>query len=113
MGTKIPEALQGIPNFPHEIRWHEAEFPPHSLDPEWMPHVGAWGWTVIGHDYHYDRREAELAALRDYRIGAFYLWGAEATRWDVLRTLVSAYQQDRGGRFKYRAAVRFQGAQAR
>lgn len=93
MGTKIPLALRSLPNFPHEVQYHDEHFPMEALDPEWMPTVGAWGWTVIGHDYSYDKNELELAALRDYNIGAFYLWGSEASRWETLRVFANAFDK--------------------
>lgn len=78
---------------PVGIHWHDQNFPQEALDDEWLPSVGAWGWTVIGQDYHYHKREHEAAALRDYSIGCFYLWGAEAKRWDTMRLFAKAFDK--------------------
>ena len=42
--------------------------------------AGGWlkrSWAVLGFDWSYHLNQAELAAIRQYRIGVFYLWGAE------------------------------------
>lgn len=62
-------------------------------DDEWLPVVGAWGWTVLGHDYSFHENESELAAIRDYNIGAFYLWGPEDSPWEVLRAFARGYDK--------------------
>lgn len=93
VGVTIPQALQSVTHFPDEVHWHEQHFPPDAADADWLPVVGAWGWTLIGHDFNWDRNELELAALRDYHIGAFYLWGAEESRWETLRCFAAAYDR--------------------
>jgi hypothetical protein len=60
-------------------------------DDVWLPVVGSWGWTVLGHEYSFHENENELAALRDHNIGAFYLYGAEDSPWEVLRAFVRGY----------------------
>ncbi len=62
-----------------------------ALDDAWLPEVGRWGWFVIGQDNNYHNNAPELAALKTYNVGAFYLWGAEEHRWEAMRCLARAY----------------------
>jgi hypothetical protein len=72
----------------HQERFHEAE-----PDDSWLPAVGAAGWIVVGQDYSYHKRETEAAALRLYNMGCFYIWGAQARRWDTMRLFARAYDR--------------------
>lgn len=76
---------------PVQVEYHQNWFPYHEPDDKWLPLVGGRGWTVIGHDSKYHLLPNELLALRQYSMGCFYLWGAEATRWQKMRVLALAY----------------------
>lgn len=52
-----------------------------------------WEWFVIGQDYRYHARPNELFAIKQYKIGCFYLWGSEAPQWDSLRVFAKAYDR--------------------
>lgn len=92
VGTAIPKALidylkpRGI-----TVEYHQAHFDMAAPDDVWLPIVGGWGWTVIGQDHNYHNNSPELAALRTHNVGAFYLWGAEETKWDTMRCFARAY----------------------
>lgn len=60
-------------------------------DDEWLPVVGKRGWTVVGHDCNYHENAPELAAVKQYKVGAFYLWGAEAPRWETMRVFAKVF----------------------
>ena len=62
-------------------------------DDRWLPIVGQWRWTVIGQDYSYHKNQAELAAIKQYGIGCFYLWGSEAPDWEILRCFARGYDR--------------------
>jgi hypothetical protein len=91
-GTAIPKALidylkpRGI-----SIEFHQAHFDMAADDDVWLPIVGAWGWTVIGQDYNFHNNSPELAAIKAHNVGAFYLWGAEATKWETFRCFARGY----------------------
>ena len=59
----------------------------------WMARVGALGWTLIGHDSRHHLEKAELAAIKQYDIGCFYVWGAEAPRWQKMLCLLRSYER--------------------
>lgn len=62
-------------------------------DDIWLPAVGQFGWTVIGHDHSYHKRPSELAAIKQYGIGVFYLWGATAPSWRYFQCLARAWDR--------------------
>ncbi len=37
--------------------------------------------------------QSELVAIKQHKIGCFYLWGAEAKRWEKMRVFVLAYNR--------------------
>lgn len=57
-------------------------------DDVWLPFVGSNGWFVITQDYNLHVHLNELRAIQQYNIGVFYLWGATAPKWDVMRLFV-------------------------
>lgn len=92
VGTVVPGLLHRRElRFPVAIEWHERHFAKDALDDQWLPVIGSWGWTVIGHDSSYHLNLSELAAIKQYGIGCFYLWGAEVTRWEKLQCFARAY----------------------
>lgn len=53
--------------------------------------VGGYGWFVVGQDYSYHLHRSELAAIKDYDVGCFYLPGAQASRWEIMRYFARCY----------------------
>jgi hypothetical protein len=92
VGRAIPEALR-ILRLRVQVEYHQLHFPADEQDDRWLPVVGAWGWLVIGQDYKYHRMPSELYALRRYSVGCFYLWGAQAPRWETMRVFAKAYDR--------------------
>lgn len=92
VGIKIPQALRLL-DLPHQVEFHQQHFGPDEKDDVWLPFVGTWGWFVIGQDYKYHRLPNELAALKQYDMGCFYLWGAGARKWETMRVFARAYDR--------------------
>jgi hypothetical protein len=93
LGTSLPKALIEL-HFDrqfNEMHYHQQLFPQNSPDDDWLPKVGQWGWTVIGHDSQHHAKESELSAIKQYRIGCFYLWGWESKRWEKMQCFARAY----------------------
>lgn len=93
VGTALPRALLVLRfnvQF-HGLHYHQQHFPMDCLDDIWLPQVGQWGWTVVGHDSQHHAMPNELSAIIQYNIGCFYLWGAEARRWEKMRCFARAY----------------------
>jgi hypothetical protein len=94
VGTCVPLALIQL-HFDkqfHEMHYHQQLFAIEEKDDVWLPQVGQWGWTVIGHDSSHHLNEAEISAIKQYNIGCFYLWGSEAKRWEKMQCFARAYE---------------------
>ena len=91
IGISLPRAL-GVLKLPTRVEHHQDHFPIDARDDDWMPRVGSMGWTLIGHDSRHHWEESELLAIRQHEIGCFYLWGAEALRWEKMRCFLRAYE---------------------
>ena len=89
-GKAIPTALRRLGVM---VEFHGLHFARDAEDDEWLQLVGQWGWFVVGQDYHYHLRPNELATLKQYSVGVFYLWGAQATKWETMRVFARAYDR--------------------
>jgi PIN like domain len=92
VGTAVPRALKQL-KLPVRVENHESHFNKEAPDDEWLAAVGSREWFVIGHDHMLHRRANELQAIRQYSVGVFYLWGANATRWEKMRVFARAYDR--------------------
>lgn len=92
VGTALPRAL-AVLGLPTRVECLQNHFPSDSQDDQWMPVVGARGWILIGHDRMHHRRIPENSAIQQYEMGCFYLWGAQAPRWEKMRCFLNAYER--------------------
>ena len=92
IGTIVPQVLVRL-KIPVQVEWHEKHFRYDEFDDVWLPVVGQKGWIVIGHDKKYHLMPNELMAIKQHKIGCFYLWGAEAIRWEKMRIFALAYER--------------------
>ena len=92
VGTALPRALNVL-RLPTRVEYLQNHFPADSQDDQWMPVVGARGWILIGHDRMHHRRHPESSAIHQYEMGCFYLWGAQALRWEKMRCFLNAYER--------------------
>jgi len=92
VGVTIPEVLAKLKP-PVEITYHQKHFKSDAPDDEWIPAVTNWGWTIIGQDYSYHKNPSELAAMKQYGAAVFYLWGAEATKWETMRCFARGFDK--------------------
>ena len=92
VGTTIPRTLRRL-KVPVGIEWHQENFDCNSPDDEWLPQVGVNGWAVLGFDWSYHLNQAELAAIQQYDIGVFYLWGSDARTWERMFCFAKAYER--------------------
>lgn len=90
----MPEALLRV--LPMPVQFHhdpKHQYPPEMPDDQWLTDVGEKGWIVFSHDRKFHKEEAEAMAIRQHGMGCFYLWGAEASSWEKLRSFVRAYDR--------------------
>ena len=89
-GTPLAMVILELPGL--SIEFHENHFQQDEPDEDWLPVVGDWGWDVIGHDSRHHTRRKELDAIKQHRMGCFYLWGAQSQGWEKARCLLTAYE---------------------
>jgi len=95
VGTCLPLALIQL-HFDRqfsEMHFHQQLFAMGEPDDSWLPKVGQWGWTVVGHDSQHHLKENEISAIKQYGIGCFYLWGWHAKRWEKMQCFARAYDR--------------------
>ena len=92
VGTALPRALDVL-RLPTPVEYLQNHFSADAQDDEWMPVVGSRGWILIGHDRMHHRRFPESSAIQQYAMGCFYLWGAQARRWEKMRCFLNAYER--------------------
>jgi PIN like domain len=77
--------------FHHDPR-NKFRFHQETPDDEWLAKVGTEGWIVFSHDRKFHSNLAECAAIKQYKIGCFYLWGANSGPWDKVSCFVRSYE---------------------
>lgn len=92
VGTALPRALDVL-RLPTQVEYLQNHFSIDAQDDEWMPVIGSRGWVLIGHDRMHHRRSPERSAIQEYGMGCFYLWGAQARRWEKMRCFLNAYER--------------------
>lgn len=80
-----PRKLLGLPRLPKQ----KTLFSPTEADDVWLQYVGQKGWVVFTQDrkFHREGYENELSAIKQFNVGCFYIWGAEATKWEKMKAL--------------------------
>ena len=98
IGKVIPEVLHRLKTPEFTVR-HYLQCYPNTAnvlergDDFWLKEVGERGWFVISQDYNLHVKENELYALKQYKIGCFYLSGASSSKWDIFRNFMRAYDR--------------------
>lgn len=95
IGKRLPQALLHL-RPPCGVEFHLGQkqaFAADAPDDEWLSVVGARGWVVVTHDAKFHRVPIELAAIRQHRIGVFYLAGAELPTWERARIFFRAFDR--------------------
>ena len=54
----------------------DSEFTQTTPDDEWLAKVGAERWIVFSHDRKFHKRLPQRTAIKQHKVGCFYLWGA-------------------------------------
>jgi len=107
VGRRVPEALSflGVKNVVHHhtprsvlglkpVSGHKGLFADDEKDDSWLKFVGEKGWIVLTQDSKFHKKgfENELSAIKQYSVGCFYIWGAEAEKWQKMIALCKAYE---------------------
>lgn len=96
-GSSLPEALRKAkPPFSVEYQGDSRgvfRFKQDTPDDVWLSAVGSKGWIVLSHDRKFHQIAAECAALKQHKVGCFYLWGSDAPTWKKLHCFMRAHEQ--------------------
>lgn len=83
-----PQLAAGMKGFGEDVV-HLTEFlEPDVPDPEMLARVGSEGWYLVTRDDRIRYRPAESAAIRDHRVGAFFMGGKNLRRCQLIQQLV-------------------------
>jgi len=101
VGWRVPEALRLLG---HTVVHHNTRrkslglkekstlktlFTPAEKDDVWLEYVGQKGWLVFTQDRKFHRAgfENKLSAIKQFNVGCFYIWGADANKWEKMKAL--------------------------
>ena len=94
-GRRLPEALFRA-DAPFNVEFHHSpknRFPPNTKDDEWLSDIGSKGWFAFSHDRKWHQEIPNLAAIKQHKIGCFYLWGAEVSTWEKVCFFVRHWER--------------------
>jgi hypothetical protein len=94
-GKRFPEALEKM-NTPFKVEYHDSRsnnFRQEMPDDEWLAIVGQKNWFVFSHDRKFHDDAPAMEAIKQHKIGCFYLWGASVPTWDKYVCLARAYDK--------------------
>ena len=88
-GKRFPEAVRTA-RPPFAVEFHndprcKFRFRDATPDDEWLSTVAAEGWVVFSHDRKFHTLLPEIAAIKQYSAGCFYLPGANSRTWDKMQ----------------------------
>ena len=62
-------------------------------DDIWLSTIGSKGWIVFSHDRKFHNDTIATAAIKQHKIGCFYLCGASSSTWDKLIAFAKGYHR--------------------
>lgn len=93
----IPQVLRKLKVEVTIVRYQEmfqlSNTYPEGGDDNWLNPIGEKNWIVITQDYHFHTRLNELFAIKQHKVGVFYLWGASNTRWEIMKCFARGYDR--------------------
>lgn len=87
------ELALGLRGFGEETLHLTERFSPGKPDEEWLPYVAENGYVLFTRDKKILRRPQQLAIIKEYKIGAFFLAGKTMSRWNYIRQIVMAWHK--------------------
>jgi hypothetical protein len=80
--------VEGMKAFGEDVEHLLDSFPKDAADTEWLQYIGDNGIYLISRDKKILHRPAELSALKEYDVGAFFLGGKDRNLWQLIQQLV-------------------------
>lgn len=94
-GKSLPDLIRRAKP-PFGVEYHHDpnnNFPQNMEDDEWLNAVGSQGWIVFSHDRRFHSDGPSITAIRQHKIGCFYLSGASLPIWDKFRIFAKHYKR--------------------
>ena len=82
------QMARGMEGFGEEVMHLQDEFPQGTPDEQWLQYVGDNDLILVTRDREIRRRPAELKALKDHKVGVFFLGGKNRGRCELIQQLV-------------------------
>ena len=74
--------------FGEDVMHLTEEFSQDANDSEWLPYVGDHNLILVTRDLKVRRRPFELKALKEHKVGVFFLGGKSRTKCELIQQLV-------------------------
>ena len=87
---------RGMKEFGEDVVHLRDHFPEGTSDETVLAQLGQDGWFLITRDDRIRRRPGELTALKQHRVGAFFLAGKGLGRCELIRQLVRNWHRIKG-----------------
>ncbi len=88
-----PHLAKGMREFGQDAAHLTEHFAPAEKDEVWLRHLGANGWILVTRDERIRWNPAEIRALRDEGVGAFFLGGKNRSRCDLIEQVVRNWRR--------------------
>src|SRR5688572_22323123 len=82
------QLARGMAGFGESVTHLQDHYSPDAADTDWLPRIGQDEWILLTRDDRVRFNPAELAALKQHRVGAFFLGGKSRSRWDIIQQVV-------------------------
>jgi hypothetical protein len=82
------QLARGMAGFGEDVTHLKDHYSPDAADTDWLPQIGRDEWILLTRDDRVRFNPAELAALKQHRVGAFFLGGKGRSRWDIIQQVV-------------------------
>ena len=83
-----PKLARGMAAFGEDVTHLQDHYPADAKDTDWLPRIGRDEWILLTRDNRVRFKPAELGAIKQHRVGAFFLGGKERSRWDLIQQVV-------------------------
>jgi len=94
-GKQLPQALLLL-KCPFQVKYHQGEGYKHDTqDDVWLHDVGPKKWVVLSYDAKWQDESAPIEAIKQHKIGCFYLPGATSIGFFRLIRFALSYKKMR------------------
>jgi hypothetical protein len=93
LSHRLAKALYYLEENENEVVHLTDMFTASTQDEVWLEQVGREGMVLVSKDIRIRKHKAELSALREYNVGAFFLIGKKLTKWQEIRQLIFQWEK--------------------